>query len=73
MELKMITKSHYFERSVTPPANTLIVVFCPDWCSEAYQVCTYDETGFNYDAQLNSMFDKCVTHWSFLSEMEYGL
>ena len=58
------------ERAFTPPPNRLLIAYCHGWNSEGYQICQYNESGFYYDAQPNDCFNKYVTHWDFLWEIE---
>lgn len=52
--------------SETPPTNTLLLVRCPDWCVEGYQVCEWDGTQFCYSDQPNDNFTHMVFRWAII-------
>lgn len=59
---------NYLPRHKTPPANTNLVAYCPDFCEDSYVICTYDEGGFRFRG--SNAIDKYVTHYAVLEEME---
>lgn len=58
----------YLPRYMTPPPNTNLVAYCPDYTEDSYVICQYDELGFRHRGSY--AIDKYVVHYAVLEEME---
>jgi len=54
--------------TMKPGRGALVICYCPDWCSTAYQVAKFSGKEFSYEDQPNDMFDQHVVAWSYFDE-----
>ena len=58
----------YLPRYMTPPPNTNLVAYCPDYTEDSYVICQYDESGFKHRGSY--AIDKHVSYYAILEEMQ---
>lgn len=41
-----------------------VIVYCPDWCDEEYQICFWDGSKFTYADVSNERFNEFIEAWT---------
>jgi len=58
------------DSEIKPQKERLLICYCPEWCSDEYQIARWNGKEFYYEGQPNDIFHSEVLKWSIFFEAD---